>query len=110
MKIQSLAVIALLLIVPMTIILTNYSKNQMKTIQFQISYDNKLKDSTYDAIRAFQLNMSNSGSTNYADGKIRDIEAATNVFYGSLASNFNMTRLWRRYIKKLCACYSIYNV
>ena len=57
MKIQSLAVIALLIIIPMTIILTNYSKNQIRTLQFQISFDTKLKTSTYDAIKAFQLNM-----------------------------------------------------
>ena len=91
MKIQSLAVIALLIIIPMTIILTNYSKNQIRTLQFQISYDTKLKTSTYDAIKAFQLNMSNNTMSDISNSKMRDIEAAINVFYSSLASNFNMT-------------------
>lgn len=91
MRIQGLAVIALLIIVPMTIILSSYSKSQIQTLQNQISYDTKLNNSTYDAIKAYQLNMTNSTTSDFANSKMRDIKAAINVFYSSLASNFNMT-------------------
>lgn len=90
MKIQSLAVISIIIILPMAIILNSYSSNQIKTLDMQISYDSKLKTATYDAIKAFQLNMSNSSTSDFANSKMRDIKASINTFYNSLASNFNM--------------------
>ncbi|MCI8443914.1 MAG: hypothetical protein HFJ37_01850 [Clostridia bacterium] len=90
MKIQGLAVIAIIIILPMTIILTSYSQNQMKTLDLQIQYDTRLKNATYDAIKAFQMNMSNSSTSDLADSKMRDIKASINTFYNSLASHFNM--------------------
>ena len=91
MKIQGLAVLSIIIILPMAIILNAYSSNQIKTLQFQTSYDNKLINATHDAIKAFQLNMSNSSTSNIADSKIRDIQASVTTFYNSLSSNFNMS-------------------
>ena len=76
MKIQGLAVIAIIILLPMTMILNNYSTNQIKTLQLQISYDSKLQSATYDAIKAFQLNMSNSTTSDLANSKMRDIKAS----------------------------------
>lgn len=90
MKIQGLAVIAIIIILPMSIILSSYSKNQIKTLQLQTQYDSKLQNATYDAIKAFQLNMSNSSTSDLANSKMRDINASVNTFYNSLASHFNM--------------------
>lgn len=91
MKIQSLAVIAIVIILPMAIILNNYSTNQIKTLDLQISYDSKLKSATYDGIKAFQLNMSNSTTSDLSDSKMRDINASIKTFYNSLASHFGMS-------------------
>ena len=91
MKIQGLAVIAIIIILPMTILLTAYSKNQIKTLQLQTQYDSKLTNATYDAIKAFQLNMTNSSTSEMADSKMRDIRASINTFYNSLSSHFNMS-------------------
>lgn len=91
MKIQSLAVIAIIIILPMAIILGSYSDSQIKTLNLQISYDAKLNSATYDAIKAFQLNMSNSSTSDLANSKMRDIKASINTFYNSLSSNFNMS-------------------
>lgn len=91
MKIQGLAVIAIVIILPMSIILNSYSSNQIKTLDFQISYDTRLLNSTYDGIKAFQLNMSNSATSNIADSKMRDIKASIKAFYNSLSSNFSMS-------------------
>lgn len=90
MKIQGLAVIAMIIIIPMSILLNSYATSQIKTLQFQISYDSKLKNSTYDGIKALQLNMANSTTSDLANSKMRDIKAAIKTFYGSLASNFEM--------------------
>ena len=90
MKLQGLAVIAIIIILPMTIILSSYSQSQIKTLQLQTQYDSKLQNATYDAIKAFQLNMSNSSTSDLANSKMRDIKASVNTFYNSLASHFNM--------------------
>lgn len=89
MKVAPIIAIALLIIVPMSVILISYSNNQLKTLQYQVSYDTKLRNSTYDAVKAFQLNMSNSMTSDLANSKMRDIEASINVFYTSLTSNFS---------------------
>lgn len=64
--------------------------NQIKTLNLQISYDTKLDNATYDALKAFQLNTVNSGSSDLANSKLRDIEASANTFFNSIANNFNM--------------------
>lgn len=94
MKIQSLAVIAVIILLPISILLGSYIKNQIQTVDFQISYDNKLKNAVYDGIKALQLNMSNSSISGLADSKMRDIEASVQIFYHSLANQFNMARIW----------------
>lgn len=90
MKIQGLAVLAMIIIIPMSIILHVYSSYQIKTLKNQIEYDARLNSATYDAIKAFQTNMSNSSSSMVMDSKIRDLSAAVNIFYSSLASHFDM--------------------
>lgn len=94
MKISGLAVLSIIIILPMAILLNSYANNQMKTIELQVAYDSKLQSSTYDAIKAFQLNMSNSSTSDLANSKMRDIKASITTFYNSLASNFNMSRIW----------------
>ena len=91
MKISGLALLAIIIILPMAILLNSYASNQIKTIDLQVSYDSKLQSSTYDAIKAFQLNMANSTTSDIANSKIRDIEASVTTFYNSLAGNFKMS-------------------
>ena len=90
MKIQGLAIIAIVLLLPMTLILGSYIDSQAKTLSLQVDYDNKLTSTTYDALKAFQLNTSNSDSSDIANSKIRDVEAGANAFFNSLKTNFNM--------------------
>jgi len=90
MKIQNLAVIFIIIILPISMILTSYVQNQVKTLSLQTSYDTKLNNSTYDALKAFQINTINSDTSDLANSKLRDIEASVNSFFTSLATNFNM--------------------
>lgn len=111
MKIQGLAVIAIIIILPMSIILGSYANNQIKTLSLQSQYDSKLQNATYDAIKAFQLNMSNSTTSDLANSKMRDIEASVNTFYSSLASNFNMTGYGEEVLKNYvpAVVYTLYD-
>ena len=90
MKIQNLAVIFIIIILPISLILTSYTQNQVKTLGLQVSYDNKLNNATYDALKAFQLNTFSSDTSDLSNSKIKDIEASANTFFTSIASNFNM--------------------
>lgn len=90
MKIQNLAVIFIIIILPISLILTSYVQNQVKTLGLQVSYDTKLNNATYDALKAFQLNTFNSDSSDLSNSKMRDVEASANTFFTSIASNFNM--------------------
>ena len=63
----------------------------MKTIKLQNSYDSKLLDSTYDAIKAFQMNTLNDSTSDLANAKIRNLNASVQIFYNSLADNFSMS-------------------
>ena len=90
MKIQNLAVIFIIIILPISMIITAYVQNQVETLELQISYDTKLTNATYDALKAFQLNTVNSSTSDLANSKLRDIEASVNTFFNSIATNFNM--------------------
>lgn len=90
MKLQNLGVIFIIIILPISMILNAYVGNQVKTLSLQASYDTKLNNATYDALKAFQLNTINSDTSDLANSKLRDIEASANTFFNSIASNFNM--------------------
>lgn len=90
MKIQNMAVIFIIIILPISMILSSYTRNQVKTLSLQTLYDSKLDNATYDALKAFQLNTVNSDTSDLSNSKLRDIEASVNSFFYSIASNFNM--------------------
>lgn len=91
MKIQSLAIIFVIIILPISLILSEYTQAQITTISLQTSYDSSLISATYDAVVAYQLNSINNSSTDIANSKIRDIEASANTFLTSIANNFSMS-------------------
>ncbi len=91
MKIQYLAVIFIIIILPISVILNGYTRSQVETLSLQISYDNKLNNATYDAVKTFQLNTINSDTSDLANSKLTDIEASASIFFKSIANNFNMT-------------------
>lgn len=90
MKIQNLAIIFIVIMLPISMVLSSYVQNQVQTLHNQISYDNKLNRATYDALKAFQLNTVNNDTSDLTNSKLRDIEASANTFFNSITSNFNM--------------------
>ena len=90
MKIQSLAIIFVIIIMPIAILVSEYVQGQKSTLSNQISYDSKLISATYDAVKAFQINTVNSTTSDIAGSKIRDIEAASNAFFDSISNGFGL--------------------
>lgn len=88
MKIQSLAVMFIILILPISLVLSSYTQSRIETLSLQSSYDSKLNDATYDALKAYQLNSLSSDTSDYTNSKMRDIEASVNTFFNSLSTNF----------------------
>ena len=91
MKIQSLAIIFIIIIMPITIVLSEYINNKITTATTELEYNTRLLNSTYDSIKAYQLNTVNNAFGDVTNSKISDIEAAVTTFYNSLANNFNFT-------------------
>ena len=86
MKIQQLAVVFIIIILPIALLVSEYTNNNIKVLQKQAEYNDILLSSTNDAVRAFQMNTLNNGYSTINDSKIRDISAAVNSFYNSLAT------------------------
>ncbi len=89
MKIQHLAVIFVIIILPISLVLSIYTGNLIKVSNKQSSYDTLLLNSTYDAVRAYQMNTLNNNYTGVNESKIRDINASVNSFFNSLATGLS---------------------
>lgn len=87
MKLQHLAIIFVIIILPISLVIGEYIQTQIDTIYLQTSYSKKLQDATHDAIKAFQLNTVNNKYSSISDSKIRDIEASVATFYNSLGTS-----------------------
>lgn len=93
MKLQNMTIIFIIIIIPVTLVLSAYIGSQIDTALLQEKYDTKLMTATHDAIAAFQLNTMNNKYSNNADSIRRDIKAAINTFSTSLSTNLGMSRL-----------------
>lgn len=91
MRLQNLAIIFIIIILPISMILTSYLHNRIDTLNMQISYDQKLYDSTYDAVIAFQKNTVNSSTSDLTTSKLRDIQASISAFFTSAGENFGLS-------------------
>ena len=91
MKIQELSIIFIIIILPISIVLSAYTQFQIDTLNLQTLYDQKLTSATFDAIKAFQINTANSTTSDLSNSKIRDIEASVSTFKNSLMNTFELT-------------------
>ena len=90
MKIQDLAIIFIIIILPISLVIATYTQYQIQTINTQTLYDSKLTSATYDAIRAFQINTTSSDTSALTNSKIRDLEASVSTFRNSIKSTFSL--------------------
>lgn len=90
MRIQYLTVIFVIITLPIIIITSVYNRMQIKTINLQKEYDSRLIDATYDAIKAYQINISNNENFTAANSRRRDVEAAIETFITSLSTGLGI--------------------
>ena len=90
MRLVGLAIMFIVLILPLSMVLSSYTESRVDTLRLQSQYDVKLDNATADAITAFQTNSYNGDESILANYKMEDIEAAANTFYNSLRTSFSM--------------------
>lgn len=91
MKLQGVGIIFALIVLPLILVLTYYIQLQVDTVEMQKEYDRKLLDSTYGAMSAFEINTANEDLSTVSDSLRTIIEASTNVFMSTLATNLGMS-------------------
>lgn len=111
MKLQTLTVIFIIIMLPITMVVSEYIETEISTISTQTQYDTILNNATYDAIKAFQLNQSNSSSSDVVTEKIRDVEASINTFYNSMASGMGVSGYTKEDLESYIPClvYTLYD-
>lgn len=93
MKLQNLAIIFIIIIIPIVLIFSLYLKLEIKTITLQTDYDEKLIEATKEAIEAFEINTTewNNEYSTLANSKRRDIMASINTFTTSLSNKMGIS-------------------
>ena len=100
MGLDKLGILFIIIILPISLVLNAYTNTQVDTLNMQISYDTKLNNSTYDALKTYQINSLSEDYSNLGDVRIGNINAAINVFFTSLASNLNMSGYSRQFLQE----------
>lgn len=97
MKYQNFAVIFVIIMLPLSMVLSYYIQAQSETLNLETQYLNKLNDSTYDAIAAYQMNSLN---TQRVTGEsVKDyVLASVNTFFTTLATNLGMSSASKQYL------------
>ena len=99
MKLQGLAIICAIILLPIIITLSYFIHKEVDTIALQTAYDTKLIDATHDAMASFELNTANEDLSSVADALRSIIEAANNTFFNSLATNLGMSNANKDYVR-----------
>lgn len=115
MKLQHLSVIFIIIILPITLVLSEYISGHVTTIRRQTQYSTKLLNATYDAVKAFHLNTAYNSYSTIGNSKIRDIESAIKVFYTSMGKSMKINGYTSNDIKDhtpaiLCTLYDGYYI
>lgn len=102
MKIQNLAIIFLVIIIPLVMILSYYLHLQQKTLELQAEYDTKLSEATKEGIKAFEVNTvdwsEKEGRKKTSLNNREEAEAIISAFTTSLANNLNIAGTAKEYM------------
>ncbi len=93
MKLQNFAVIFIIIMLPISMILSMYTGNLIDVANREALYNSILLNSTYDAVKAYQMNTIGNSYESENNSKVRDVNASINSFFNSLASGFTSTGL-----------------
>ena len=92
MKLQNLIIIFIVIIIPIILIFSYYLDLEANTISMQTDYDEKLMESTKEAIEAFSINTTewNREYNAFANVKKRNVMNSINTFTTSLQNKLGI--------------------
>ncbi len=96
MKVQNLAIIFIVVIIPIIMLLSYYFGLQEDTLEMQIDYDAKLSASVKEGIKSYEINTVNWRET-LGDTR-RTVNASVNTFIASLANNLGVSGTAKEYM------------
>lgn len=99
MKLTHLTAIFVIIVVPISIVIAEYVSMLIGIQRQKAAYDNLLMGSTYDAIRAYQMNNMSDDYGGNNNSKERNIRASINSFYNSLATGLGTSGLSKENIQ-----------
>ena len=99
MKLQNFAVIFIVIILPIALVVSEYTGNLITVANKQAEFDSTLLNSTYDSVRAYQMNTLNNNYESATNSKVRDINASINSFFNSLSTGLSSSRLGKQELK-----------
>ena len=91
MKLQHMTVIFIIIIFPITLVLSLYINTQIDIIQQREVYSAALLTATNDAMTAYELNTMNDEYADNSGSKKRDVQAAINTFFNSFTSQSSLS-------------------
>ena len=100
MNLQTLSIILIIIILPITLILSAYTQTQINTLTEQTLMKTRLRNATYDAVVAFQLNTVHNTYSTVSDSMRRDVNAIIQSFMTNLSGKIGMSGASQSTIKK----------
>lgn len=89
MKLQHFAVIFIIIILPISFLLSEYMGSKIEELNMQTEYNSRISDSTYDGIKAFELNTNKENKRMSIKEKEQEVGYAIETFYKALANKFS---------------------
>lgn len=98
MKLQNLIIIFLTIALPVILVISFFVGLQVDTAALKASYNSYLSNAAHETMNAFQVNTTEDSFVTVSDVKIRDIEAALNVFSSTMATSFRLSGANKSYM------------
>lgn len=93
MKLQHFAVIFVIIVLPISFLLSMFMQSKIDEINLKAEYDSRISDATYDGIKAFELNTNNENEKLTINQKEKEVKYAIETFYKTLANKFSYNGL-----------------
>ena len=89
MRIQYLAVIFVIIVLPISLVISLYTGNLIKVSNTEAAYNRLLLNATHDAVRTYQMNTLDNTYAAEDTSKFRDVNASINSFYNNLGTGLS---------------------
>ena len=76
MKLQHFAVIFIIIILPISFLLSSFMQSKIEEVNLQTEYNSRISDATYDGVKAFELNTNKENQELSIQHKEKEVEYA----------------------------------